>query len=48
MHDEKEIRALVDMFVSIINKYTRLAHTPKLYGTGELLYAAELNAIETI
>ena len=48
MEFEKEIAEIRTLFLGIINEYNTIEKTPRNYGTGELLYASEMNIIETL
>ncbi len=48
MKYEKEIAEIRTRFLSLINKYRTFEKMPHHYGTGEILYPAELVTIETI
>jgi DNA-binding MarR family transcriptional regulator len=48
MKYEKEIAEIRDLFLSILNKYRMFEKIPHHYGTGEILYPAEVVMIETL
>ncbi len=41
MLNDKELRELADLFISLVNKYEAFEKTPRHYGTTELLYGSE-------
>lgn len=43
-----ELQALIDLFLKILHLYSVIDRKPKDYGTGDLLYVAELHTIAMI
>jgi DNA-binding MarR family transcriptional regulator len=48
MKNEQQLLQIRTLFIGIVNKLNRLEKTPRQYGTDEVLYASEIQAIETL
>jgi DNA-binding MarR family transcriptional regulator len=45
---ESELQNLIDLFLKILHQYSVIARKPKDYGTGDLIYVAELHTISMV
>lgn len=45
---ENELQTLIDLFLNILHQYSIISRKPKDYGTGDLLYIAEIHTIATV
>lgn len=45
---KSELQTLIDLFLKILHLYSVIGRKPKKYGTGDLLYIAELHTITMV
>lgn len=48
MKSRDENQQIIDAFVRVINKFSRLEKTPMDFGTGDILYPSEIHMIDMI
>ena len=45
---KSELQTLIDLFLKILHLYSVIGRKPKDYGTGDLLYIAEIHTITMV